>query len=122
MPHFSRRSLERLATCDIRLQRIMHYVIQFYDCAILYGHRNEEEQEDAFERGATTKHWPDSKHNSKPSKAVDIAPYPVDWKNEKEFYFLAGLVTAAAEHMGIKIRWGGRWSKLHDTPHIELDE
>ena len=50
--------------------------------------------------------YPNSKHNKLPSKAVDVAPYPIDWNDPDRFYHFAGYVRGIAEGMGIKIRWG----------------
>ena len=44
MPKFSRKSKERLATCDDRLQKVFNEVIKYVDCSILEGHRSEERQ------------------------------------------------------------------------------
>ncbi len=130
MPTFSAESRRQLATCDQRLQFILQDVIQFVDFKVLEGHRNKEAQEAAFARGATKKHWPEGLHNSLPSRAVDIAPYPVDWKDTHRFAFLMGMVSYAAKSRGIKVRFGMDWNqngtildeKFVDMPHVELAE
>jgi hypothetical protein len=48
------------------------------DFKILCGHREEKEQNEAFNKGNSKLKWPQSKHNSLPSLAVDIAPFPVN--------------------------------------------
>ena len=48
-----------------------------------------------------------SKHLT--GRAVDIAPYPVDWENLARFDYLAGAMFSYASMMGIKLRWGGDW-------------
>ena len=71
-----------------------------------------------------------SKHNSFPSLAVDVAPYPINWSDKERFYFFAGYVKATADQMKIKIRWGGDWDgdtkvrdqTFMDLPHYELIE
>lgn len=71
-----------------------------------------------------------SKHNSQPSKAVDVSPYPINWNNKEGFYHFAGFVRATAQQMGIKIRWGGDWNgnfdlkdqNFFDLPHFEILE
>lgn len=123
MPHFSHLSLERLTTCDERLQRLFMAVIREIDCSISYGYRDELAQNDAFEKGLSKKVWPDSKHNSLPSKAIDAIPYPVNWKDKERFYYFGGLVKGVASQMGIKIRWGGNWDSdtdLHDQIFFDL--
>jgi peptidoglycan L-alanyl-D-glutamate endopeptidase CwlK len=128
MPHFSSLSAKRLATCDPRLQELLFAAIKERDFTVLCGHRTEEEQEDAVRRKTSTKHWPDSLHNQMPSKAVDIAPYPVDWNDTARFARLVGYIERIAEGMNIPIRWGGDWDqdgrtadeKFIDMPHLEL--
>ncbi len=34
--------------------------------------------------------WPDGKHNTVPSSAVDVTPYPVVWDNRKRQFLFAG--------------------------------
>lgn len=129
MPHFSERSASRLATCDPRLASLMLRVVEITDCTVLVGHRNQADQNEAYEAKRSKLQWPDSKHNGLPSKAVDIAPYPIpkDW-NPKPFIYLAGVVKAEAHHMGLNIRWGGDWdqdddlldNKFNDYVHFEI--
>src|SRR5579871_2009363 len=76
MHYFSPKSLVNLETCHPDLQTLFKEVIQTMDCTILVGHRNQEDQEKAFEQGNSKEHWPNSKHNSIPSMAVDVLSYP----------------------------------------------
>lgn len=130
MPSFSQTSKDRLATCDARLQRVFNEVIKHFDCTILEGHRNKEKQDAAFASGNSKLKWPNGNHNSMPSKAVDVAPFPVDWNDSKRFYYFAGFVMATAKAMGIKLRFGGDWdrdtqlkdNKFNDLVHWEIDE
>ncbi len=123
MPQFSNKSLERLATCDQRLQDLMHEVIKETDITILCGHRGEEEQEAAFNTGKSKLHYPYSKHNSFPSMAVDIAPYPIDWNDLESFRKLSVIVKEKAEELGINIEWGGEcFGKFVDMPHYQIKE
>src|SRR6185369_7204924 len=95
-------------------------VIRTFDCTVLEGYRNEEDQEKAFNAGNTKLHWPNGKHNRQPSFAVDVSPYPVDWKDTKRFYHFAGFVLGVAVRlkeegkMTHAIRWGGDWDCDHD--------
>ena len=122
MPKFSKRSLDRLATCDERLQRIFNAVIEKIDCAVICGHRGREEQEEAFRTGASRAHYGESKHNYLPSCAVDVTPWPVYWGNKKRFEELAEVVKATAKDMGIDIVWGGNFKGFFDGPHFELTD
>ena len=75
MPEFSERSREKLATCHRDLQAVMEAAIKGGpDFTILCGHRTEEEQNRAVVEGKSKAPWPQSRHNSSPSRAVDVAP------------------------------------------------
>ena len=125
---FGKTSSERLATCDPRLQEIANEAIKYIDFSIVCGHRTEEAQQEAFNSKASKVQWPDSKHNSLPSKAMDVAPYPLDWEDIKRFAFLMGILKGIAMQKGINVRLGSDWDsdgditdhKFMDWPHIEL--
>jgi len=130
MPKFGSRSLGNLETADVKLQQLFNEVIKGYDCTVLCGHRDKEAQEKAVRDGLSKTHFPLSKHNSLPSKAVDVVPYPIDWNDTKGFYHFGGYVKGIADSLGIAIRWGGDWDKDNDLgdqtfidlPHFELVE
>lgn len=120
MAAFSKKSVNILHTCDRRLVDICTEVIKDYDFSVLCGHRGEEEQNAAFDAGSSNARWGQSKHNTTPSKAVDLAPYPIDWNDIGRFRELAARMQVAANKLGIKIRWGGTFTKIKDYPHFEL--
>lgn len=128
MATFSGKSLAHLRTLDPRLQSILNEVIKYYDFTILCGHRGQQEQDAAFAAGNSKVRWPNSKHNSLPSKAVDIAPWPIDWKDTTRFARLMGHVERAAYEQGIRVRFGLDFSgdgfsadeRFLDFPHVEL--
>lgn len=130
MPSFSDKSRERLDTCHPDLQAICELVIEHYDFSVLEGHRSGERQNELFRQGKSKLKAGQSKHNSLPSKAVDLAPYPIDWNDTRRFYFMAGLIKQAAHDIGIKVRLGADWDgdglfsdqSFHDLPHVELME
>jgi|688.fasta_scaffold115875_5 peptidoglycan L-alanyl-D-glutamate endopeptidase CwlK len=125
---FGQTSRDRLATCDERLQRVFNEVIKHRDCSILCGHRGQAEQDEALRTGKSKLGWPKSNHNTLPSKAVDVAPYPIDWTDIDRFRLFAGFVLGVAAGMGIPLRWGGDWDgdgtnrdqSFHDLPHFEV--
>ena len=127
MPRFSRRSKERLYTCVEPLIQLAETVIEERDITITCGHRDEDDQNEAWRLGRTTKRWPYSKHNQYPSTAFDFAPYPVDWNDHGRFAWFAGWIMARAQDLGFIVRWGGDWDRdtftidhrLVDMPHIE---
>ena len=128
MPKFGKKSKERLATCDERLQEVFNEVIKHIDCSVLEGHRSQERQDQLFEEGKTKVKHPNGRHNSSPSNAVDVTPYPVDWEDRERQTLFAGFVIGIARSMGTKLRWGGDWdmdfkvmdNKFDDFPHFEV--
>ena len=130
MMNFSKRSLAELATVHHDLRALFTAVNEHRPCTILQGHRNEADQNAAFASGKSKLRWPNGKHNSLPSLAVDAAPDPVDWSNWQAFYEFAGYVLATADAMGLNIRWGGNWNggpvprgqPFTDLPHFELTQ
>lgn len=135
MPTFGSVSRKRRETIDPKLQAIVDKAIELFDFTIVCGHRNEEDQEQAFNDGNSQLHFPNSRHNTLPSKAVDLAPYDpenrrVDWDNRDRFILLAGLINGIAHSLNTKIRWGGDWDsdtfirdhRFIDMPHFELVE
>jgi peptidoglycan L-alanyl-D-glutamate endopeptidase CwlK len=128
MPHFGPTSKEKLSTCHPLLKRLMECVIEEVDFKITYGRRSAAEQNRLYKCGKSKKRAFESKHNREPSLAVDIAPYPIDWKNLKRFYYLAGVVMGIANILRIPIRWGGDWDMdtdlddqtFNDLGHFEL--
>lgn len=130
MPSFSEKSLARLATCDSRLQQVFQQVVQEFDCSIIEGHRNKERQNRMVDQGKSQVRWPDGKHNTEPSLAVDVCPYPVVWDDRERQTLFAGYVLATAKAMGIDLRWGGDWdldtevrdNSFDDLVHFEIVE
>ena len=127
---FGKSSQTRLDTCHPKLQEILNEAIKYVDVSVLCGTRDEAAQEKAVADGASEVHYPDSRHNSLPSMAIDVAPYPIDWDNHTRFALLQGLLKGIAMMKGIKIRSGIDWDsdgdstdhKFMDWPHIELIE
>ena len=130
MAKFGRKSKERLATCDERLQKVFNEVIKYVDCSVLEGHRDERTQDKYYEEGKTKVRYPMGRHNSKPSRAADVVPYPIDWNDRERFHLFSGFVLGLARGMGITLRWGGDWNmnfevddnKFDDFPHFEIRE
>jgi len=113
---FGAASMARLTECDNPLQNVLRraIIISPFDFTIVTGHRNEARQEAAFRAGHSKKHFPDSKHNSLPSQAFDVAPWingTITWNDEGSFYVLAGVILAASVMEGVDIRYGGDWNR-----------
>jgi peptidoglycan L-alanyl-D-glutamate endopeptidase CwlK len=116
-------SRERLLTCHPELQVFVMKVAEGVeagecegvdDITVLCGWRGEASQNEAFRAGNSKLQWPNSKHNSVPSNAVDIAPYPVDWDNKVAFSRLRIYAKGIARGMGLDIR-----TISWDLPHYE---
>ena len=121
---FGKKSLERLDQCDIRLQTLCKKMLECsdFDMTVTCGHRGKEEQEKAFKEGKSKAHFGQSKHNSLPSKAVDICPYPINWDtNDIRWHKMVALAYDIASSLGFRIKCGAFFS-FKDYPHIELDD
>jgi len=143
MASFGVSSKGRLLTCSLALQALFNRVVYKYDCSIMEGHRDEETQNKYFDQKKSKVRWPDGKHNTKPSSAVDAGPYihgtgipwpqvPDDWndkpardlyvKQMMQFAHFGGYVQGTAEVMDIPIRWGGDWDKDNDLRDNKFDD
>jgi peptidoglycan L-alanyl-D-glutamate endopeptidase CwlK len=128
MPKFGRTSKKRLVTCKEDLQILFNEVVKHFDCSVLVGYRGRNEQDTAYESGHSKVKWPNGKHNSNPSLAVDVAPYPIDWDDRERFIYFGGFVKGCAYQLGLPLRWGGDWdndsqlsdNKFDDLVHFEL--
>lgn len=119
---FSARSKLQLETCVEPIQRVFNRVIVYRDCRILEGHRTAERQQAAYEKGLSQKQWPDSSHNDKPARAVDAAPWPIDWNDRDRFHYFAGFVLGIAAEMEVPLRWGGDWDRDGRTKDNVFDD
>lgn len=146
MPSFGEKSRSKLDTCHKDLQLIAERVIKIYDFSIIEGARSDQRQWELFisvpQRTKLDGKTKKSKHQvsklEPKSKALDAAPYPIDFseahKAKARFYLLAGHFFQAAEDLynekkiTHKIRWGGDWDSdkdindqsFDDLPHFEL--
>ena len=106
MPRFGKRSRERLKGVDSRLVNVLNEVVKYFDITIIEGLRSQKRQNELVAQGKSKTKF--GKHVQ--GKAVDIAPYPIDWDSRDDFHYLGGFVLGVASKMGIDIRWGGDWS------------
>ena len=113
------------------------------DIYLVCGNRNKEDQTQAVAGGFSKVFWPNSKHNRGQdescedetycSDAMDIAPFPIDWNDERRFKDLIQLVMSVAfklekEGRIRKIRFGADFNmdgnfkndKFVDLPHVEV--
>ena len=74
MPHFGKRSKQRLEGVDDRLVKVLNKAVEYFDITVIEGLRSQERQNQLVEEGKSKTKF--GKHVQ--GKAVDIAPYPVD--------------------------------------------
>jgi len=152
MPKFSINSLNKLETCHNDLQTLFHYVIRYFDCTILCGHRSQSEQFELYKQGRILdgELWitenknevvtykdgfcKKSQHNFEPSRAVDVVPYPIEWKNTDRMRFFIGYVLGIArmlkdynaidEEIVSGIDWNSNTiltdQRFRDFPHFQI--
>ena len=122
MPKFGSTSKKRLSTCEKDLQLLFKEVVRGFDCTIVCGYRGEKDQNEAYERGNSKVKYPHGRHNANPSRAVDVAPYPIDWSDRDRFNYFAGYVKGIASQMGIDVIWGGDWDNDTDLKDNSFDD
>ena len=132
---FSQSSLDKLATCHPDLIALANECIKYRDCIILEGHRNEADQNKAFDTGHSKLRFPKGKHNASPSLAMDMGYWPNPYANRSDALYFAGWVTGVAQglynigKMKNKIRPGADWNRngqvsdesFSDIFHFELN-
>lgn len=88
------------------------------DIIVTEGLRSAERQKKLVEAGASKT----MKSNHLTGRAFDFAVVlngDVNWS--WPLYMKAGeIIEGAAEDLGVKIVWGGRWKTFRDGPHVEL--
>ena len=158
MPQFSKRSQDRLDTCHSFLVELFGRVVKGFDCTILEGARSQNRQMILLGEGKTKLKYPLSKHNiglesgRKLSAAVDVIPYPIDWRYEgdmwdasqeheldeyleihhniERWFMFIGYVKGIAAEMGVPLICGADWDgdncmadqQFDDLPHFEIKE
>ena len=121
MYHFGKRSKERLKGVNPKLVNVINQLIKIMDVTVIEGLRSQERQDELVAKGASKTKY--SKHIE--GRAVDIAPYPIDWEDRERFHYMGGMLRGIAQNMGVSIRWGGDWDndgeiKDNDLVHVEL--
>lgn len=128
--YYGKRSRANLDTVDSMLVQVFETAIQHVDITILEGHRGQVWQNELAETGKSPFRYPNSEHNSVPSRAIDFAPYPIVWEDADRFRALAYYLRGIANAQGLLVRlgcdWNGNFShkdqKFHDLGHIEILE
>ena len=124
MPKFGKRSKQRLEGVNIVLVHILNKLVKIMDVTIIEGVRSQERQDELVKKGASKTKF--SKHID--GRAVDVAPYPIDWEDRERFHYMGGMLKGIAHEMDVKIRLGGDWdndgeikdNNFDDLVHVEL--
>mgnify|MGYP003152018778 FL=1 len=124
MPHFGKRSKQRLKGVDTKLVNVLNELVKIMDVTIIEGLRSQERQDELVAKGASKTRY--SKHIE--GKAVDLAPYPIDWEDRERFHYMGGMVRGIGQQLNVNIRWGGDWdsdgeikdNNFDDLVHVEI--
>jgi len=135
----SARSQTRLDGVHPDLKRVVRRAIlkSDQDFTVLEGVRTPQRQKQLYAQGRTRPGpkvtWTlNSRHFVNPATgyghAVDLAPFPIDWTDTHKFDAISRAMFAAADDLGVKIRWGADWDRdgkprergESDSPHFEL--
>jgi len=124
MYRFGKRSKERLKGVKPELINVINQLIKIMDVTVIEGLRSQERQDELVAKGASKTRY--SKHIE--GRAVDIAPYPINWEDRERFHYMGGMLRGIAQNMGVSIRWGGDWdsdgeikdNNFDDLVHVEL--
>ena len=124
MYRFGKKSKARLKGVDPKLVNVLNELIKIMDVTIIEGLRSAERQQELLEKGATKVKY--SKHME--GKAVDLAPYPIDWEDRDRFHYMGGMLRGIAKQLNVNVRWGGDWdgdgetkdNGFDDLVHIEI--
>ncbi len=137
MNKFGKTSTARLETCSENLQLVCREAIKrtpylckvttlvVPDLTIICGTRNQVQQQAAFDAGLSQVKWPNSKHNSDPSMAVDVGVYisslpgHIPWSSKLIWKAQHFLIKEVADELNIKLRYGIDFESFWDAPHIE---
>ena len=124
MPRFGRKSKERLKGVDAKLVNVANELIKLMDVTVIEGLRSQERQNELVAQGKSKTKF--GKHVA--GKALDLAPYPIDWEDRERFHYMGGLVRGIGHSLGVSVRWGGDWdsdgeikdNSFDDLVHIEI--
>ena len=129
----SKNSKDKLSLADESLQEVVSLAIKWgiIDFAVTESYRDKLTQNRYFNEGKSKIPWPNGKHNSVPSQAVDLVPVvngKISW-DSRHCLVLAGVILSAGEALGVTIRWGGNWDMdgepvtdqdFQDLVHFEI--
>lgn len=99
---------------------------RFTDIHISWSYRGEADQEDAFARGASRCHYPNSKHNATDEKGNPQALALDLFQQTAGQYVLDKMFLAQLAAISIRenfdLVWGGNFPSLGDKDHFEFHQ
>ena len=124
MPRFGKRSKQRLKAVKPELVNVLNELIKIMDVTIIEGLRTEDRQDELVAQGKSKTKY--SKHLL--GKAVDLAPYPIDWEDRERFHYMGGMLRGIGKQLKVDLRWGGDWDSdgeikdngFDDLVHVEI--
>ena len=124
MPRFGKRSKERLKGVKPELVNVLNELVKIMDVTIIEGLRTEARQMELLAQGKSKTKY--SIHLE--GKAVDLAPYPIDWEDRDRFHYMGGMIRGIAKQLNVSVRWGGDWdgdgevkdNGFDDLVHVEI--
>ena len=122
MPKFGKRSKERLKGVDTKLVNVLNELIKIMDCTIIEGVRSEEKQQEYFKKGKSKIDGITKKGMHQLGKAIDLAPYPIDWNDRDRFHYMGGMIRGIAKQLNVNVRWGGDWDSDGQTKDNSFDD
>lgn len=135
MFYFGKKSQTILLQAAPELQLLGTVAIRVspWDISCTEAHRGQPAQDLAYAKGASKVQWPDSCHNSEPSRAVHFDPFPLlypgadlgereNMKRYARYYMLAVHIRQIAEFISVPVRWGGDWDGDWDILDQSFDD
>jgi len=128
MYKYGKRSKSRMKGIDPRLKEVLDHLIEIMDVTIIEGVRSAKKQAEYFKNGKSKIDGKSKKSQHQKGKAVDLAPYPIDWDDRDRMHYMGGMLRGIGHMLGYKLRYGGDWdgdgvtkdNKFDDLVHIEI--
>jgi len=112
-------SLALVADIHPDLKHIVTELSKEMDIVVKTGHRDHAAQVNAFNLGTSRHVWPNSRHNTLPSMAVDIVPKDAANDDVYKFREMLRRIERIADLADIKIQLG-RDFQFREYCHIQL--
>lgn len=122
---FSSKSRERMAGVDHDLVKVAERAIQLskvdFGIPAYGGKRTAQEQAQLYAEKKSDCDGYRKKSHHQSGTALDVYAYvdgKASWEKEHLAMVAAAMLQAAAE-LGVKLEWGGLWTRFVDMPHFQ---